>query len=169
MNRAAPARLPGAAAEAAGRWHRLTAAPSLPLWIAAIAGVAITGAVAWVAGPHYDAVLQPTDREIDDPLRSQVGDDADLDIAGLRSYAAFRGVEPWSTIDRDGSPCLLIIDRSTDLILDVACAPAGAGAFVEAAAWPTLDRAFADGLPDGTVIRFLLGDETVDVSVIRAP
>jgi hypothetical protein len=38
---------------------------------------------------------------------------------------------------------------------------------VDVGAWPVFHDAFAEGLPDGTVIRFHLRGESVDVSVHR--
>ncbi|HEX5856600.1 MAG TPA: hypothetical protein VFY91_00685 [Microbacterium sp.] len=164
-----------APADASGEGRPAPQGPAR-LWVAAAVGAALVAAVyggVWLLGPRPDASLGPTAREVEAELTTSLALNRrwaeDLDFSTLESYETYRGIEPWSAVDYYGDPCLVLVDRVTSALLEVACAPAGADLVADVEAWPALDPDFAEGLPDGSVIRFQLRDAAVDAFVHRAP
>ena len=174
---------PDAAPSATGRpsaasgWRRVVSERSREIWLGAGAGVvvvAIGWGVAWLGEPRPTATLSSTAGRADEEVLALVAEPAgwfDIDTTRLRAYETYRGVEPWSARDEFGNPCLLLIDRAADEVLEAACTPQEVRLIADIGAWPAdvSDYAFAEGLPDGTVIRFQHRGDTVDVSLIIAP
>ncbi|WP_243074144.1 hypothetical protein [Microbacterium sp. SS28] len=140
------------------------------LWVAAGVGLVAAYGVASLWGPHPDASLQATAGESDPGLVALAGYlNQEVDPATLTPYETFRGVEPWSGVDYYGNPCLLVIERSSQYLVGGACAPAGADVLVDVGAWRGSEVHFDDDLPIGTVIRFHLRADSVDVFVYPIP
>jgi hypothetical protein len=140
------------------------------IWAAAGIGLAIAYGVAWLMGPHPDTTLQRTRGE----SRSQITtlldySPVEVDPATLEPYETFRGLQPWSATDALGNPCLIIIEPSTSYLHGAACTPREAELVVDVGAWPVNHDSFAEGLRDGTIIRFELRGDAVDVTVHRPP
>jgi len=172
---AEPAARPGEG-RAASSWRRLASSRAGRTWLAAGAGLAVVAVVAvaygvaWLAGPHPDATLQPTNGEAD--LRvvgSMTWYLREVDVSTLRPYESFRGIQPWSAADSDGNPCLVLIERSTNMLLGAECTPPEGDLLADAGAWPAVRYEFGEGLPDGSIIRFHLHDGAVDAFVHLAP
>ncbi|MGW9587035.1 hypothetical protein [Microbacterium sp. NPDC055455] len=116
------------------------------------------------------AAIDMTDVDVVQGIQAAWGSSAaGLEEASFHAHQSFRGIEPWSGVDDFGNPCLFLIDRPATVPLDYACTPSSADVFVDLGAWPALDQDFAEGLPDGSVLRFRLRDGTVDVFVHLAP
>jgi len=155
--------------EAAGdsRLRQLTSSRSGRIWLGAAAGIAIVAiayGVTWAFGPHPDATLWPTTVEPDTQVLSLMLD-ADIDLSTLEAYEPFHGVEPWFAVDDYGSPCLMIVERSTNALLEAHCTPREAELFADIGAWPAVDADFAEGMPDGSIIRFHYRGNAVDAFV----
>jgi hypothetical protein len=152
-----------------------TATRSARLLLAAGAGAAIVVlgyGVTTLFGPQPDATLDLTASVPDAQARTLTADHVDFydsDGTTLRSYGMFLGIEPWSTVDADGNPCLILIERSTHSTLDASCTPPEADLLVDLEVLVVPSYDFGDGLAVGSVIRFHLRDESVDVFVIPAP
>lgn len=138
------------------------------VWIAAGIGLAIAYGVGWVLSPHPDATLQRTDGETPWSITSLLDySSVEVEPATLKPYEEFRGLQPWSASDSLGTPCLFIVEPSTDYLQGSACTPQEADLIVDVGAWPVYNDSFAEGLPDGTIIRFQLRGDAVDVTVHR--
>ena len=165
-------------------WRRATVSRSrrISFIAASIAVVVLSGyAVTELLGPHPDATLHPTaaaakDRVIQ--LMEVMGVDGDLST--LRGFERYRDVEPWSVVDAEGRRCLMALDRGRNTgkpspegwpsgILNAQCVPPGAELFVDLGVWPAFNDAYAEGLSDGTIIRFRLREDAVHVFLYPAP
>lgn len=93
---------------------------------------------------------------------------------GLRQYEDFRGLSVWSGASRYGTACLLVAHPVQGLlegIGDAQCSPDGLDtiADVPLCSGCSAPEVFA-GLPTGSLIRFVLKGDRVDVYVyVRAP
>jgi hypothetical protein len=93
---------------------------------------------------------------------------AHVDTSTLRSYEAYRGLEPWVAWNAQGSRCLMAIDGST--LWGIRCAPPEAELMLDIGAFPpSYSGAYTDDLADGTVIRFQLHGDSVDVYLFPPP
>jgi hypothetical protein len=146
-------------------------------WIAAGVLTVIAAALAFggarLLEPRPDAALAPlgmTDDAVMRDIRSAWGGSAEgLQETTFQAHESFRGIEPWSGLDDFGNPCLFLMDHAAAAPLGFACTPSSADVLIDLGAWPVLDQDFAEGLPDGSVLRFRLRDGAVDVFVHRAP
>ncbi|GAA1991505.1 hypothetical protein [Microbacterium pumilum] len=140
---------------------------------AVLAVIAIAWGVTRLFGPHPDATLWATTtaNEFHEQFVPLIYDNRlfRVDRSTLVSYETYRGVEPWSVIDEFGNPCLLLEYRSAEIMLELACTPREADLIVDLAAWPVQDPDFAEGLPDGSVLRFQYHDNSVDAFLITPP
>lgn len=138
---------------------------------AAVAVLVIAYAAVWVVVPRPDATLRPVDALPDSQVYrlAAFAEVLEMDTSTLRAYETYRGVEPWSTEDRYGNPCLFVIEPSSDNLLGAVCTPPGAELYADIGAWPYSADHFAEGLPAGTVIRFHLNGNQVDAHVYRGP
>lgn len=137
---------------------------------AATAAAAALLVVSWFAlqAPEPDAVLYET--SVRD--REQVQRLADyarvllVDESTLRGHGSFRGVQLWTATSTLGNRCLLAIEPSTDRFLGADCVPPDAEPTVAIYDVPvrSLDE-WHDGLPRGTVVRFVLSGDVVTVWV----
>ncbi len=126
-------------------------------------------AVTWLLGPHPDATLRPTAGEADPALIMLMGAiGLDADVSTLREYQSYREVEPWSVVAADGSLCLMAVAPSRTGIFTTQCVPPEAELYNDLVAWPIWDDDFTKGLPDGSVIRFHLHNNVVDVFLYPA-
>ena len=157
----------------ASRRHRLTASRSGRFWLAAGAGLAVVAVVygaTRLLGPHPEATLWPTAGRADEEILTLIFEDVGgIDLSTLENFDSFRGLEPWSAMDFDGNPCLMIIDRSTGTVVGAECTPQEADLLVDIGTWPVMDYRFAEDLPDGSVIRFHQRGNAVDAFVHPAP
>ena len=120
-------------------------------------------------------------------LAERVGADADepkdphgtlnllgLSKDGLRQYEDFRGLSVWSGVSRYGTACLLVAHPVQGLlegIGDAQCSPDGLDTIGEVTLCSgcSASEVFG-GLPTGSLIRFVLKGDRVDVYVyVRAP
>lgn len=138
---------------------------------AAVAVLVIAYAVVWVVVPHPDATLRPVDALPDSQVYRLLAfaEVLEMDASTLRAYETYRGVEPWSTEDAYGNPCLFVIEPSSDNLLEATCAPPGGELYADIGAWPYWGDDFGEGLPAGTVIRFHLNGDQVDAYVYPGP
>ena len=157
------------------RWQRMTSTRSGRTRLAVGAGVTavvILWGAMWLFEPHPDATLRLTATEADsEALALMRNADAlwEIDGSTLKSYEEYRGVEPWSGVDDVGNPCLILVDRSAASVLGMACTPQEGDLMVDIGVWPSLDPDFSEGLPDGSIIRFHHGGDTVDAYLVTAP
>jgi len=140
------------------------------VWIAAGIGLAIAYGVAGLLGPHPDTTLHRSQDPAESSQITTILEDyspVEVDPATLAPYETFLGLQPWYATDFLGNPCLIISEPSTSSVHGGACTPREADLMVDIGAWPVFHDAFAEGLPEGTVIRFRLRGESVDVTVHR--
>jgi hypothetical protein len=142
----------------------------VPRLIAVAAAVAIAVAVAihgvaTLIGPHADATLSATGAAADDLLIELVRNSGpiDIDLSTLRSFQPFRGVEPWYAVDDYGNPCLILIERSRERLVEAQCTPTEAELVADYGAWPVLEP--TAGLPYGSIVRFFHRGDTVEAFV----
>jgi hypothetical protein len=133
----------------------------------AIAVVAIMYGVATVLAPAPDATLSPTGATADDLLIGLVRNSGpiDIDLSTLESFEPFHGIEPWSAVDDYGNPCLVLIERSRERLVEAVCTPTEADLVADYGAWPASDYDFGDPLPDGSIVRFHHRGDTVEAFV----
>ncbi|MFF2485379.1 hypothetical protein ACFVSU_03205 [Microbacterium sp. NPDC058062] len=134
------------------------------VWIAAAIGLAIAYGVAWLMGPHPDHTLHTAVSQVGFPSSYSP---VEVDAATLEPHEMFRGLQPWSATDSLGNRCLIITEPagSSSWVHGGSCIPREADVVVDVGVWPDERGTFAEGLPDGTVIRFQLRGDEVDVSV----
>ena len=136
----------------------------------AVVVVVIVGyAVRWLDATIPDATLRPLANEGDRQVIQMMSDiEFEGDVSTLQKYEPYRGVEPWSIVHPEGYLCLMAADRVESTMLNAQCVPPGTELFVNLGAWPAFDEAFAEGLPDGSVIRWHLREGAVDVFLYPA-
>ena len=154
--------------------RRLTSSPSRLVGMATVAGVAVLAVVYGVAtllGPRPDATLSTTGATVDDLLVGLVRNSGpiDIDLSTLESFDTFLGVEPWSAVDDYGNPCLILIERSRQRLVEAQCTPPEADLMADFGAWPAYEYDFGDRLPDGSIVRFHHRGDTVEAFVHPAP
>ncbi|MFD4959577.1 hypothetical protein [Microbacterium sp. NPDC058389] len=144
---------------------------TLPRWvmvgIAVGLGLVVAYGAAWLLGPRPDATLTRFRGDAVTTINGLSNAAVDVDVTTLEPYEAFMGLEPWYATDYLGNPCLLIIEPGTRYPLAGACTPPEADLIVDVGVWPAEADQFAEGLPDGTVIRFQLHRDAIDVYVHR--
>ena len=154
--------------------RRLTSSPSRLLAVATAAGLAagaVIYAVATLVGPRPDATLAPTAAAPDELLIALVRNSGpiDIDLSTLQSYETFGGIEPWYAVDDYGNPCLILIERSRERLVDAECTPAEADLVGDYGEWPAYEYDFGDGLPDGSIVRFQHRGNSVEAFVHPVP
>lgn len=125
--------------------------------------------------PEYVLALESAGVDVDQPKDPH----GTLDMLGLsadelRQYEDFRGLSVWGGESRDGMACLLVAHPGQGLlegIGDARCSPEGLDTIAEV---PLCSGCYAPGvftgLPTGSLIRFVLKGDHVDVYVyVRAP
>jgi hypothetical protein len=93
----------------------------------------------------------------------------DIDLSTLESFETFHGVEPWSAVDDYDNPCLILIERSTQRLVEAQCTPPEADLMADFGTWPAYEFDIGDTLPDGSIVRFHHRGDTVEVFVHPAP
>jgi hypothetical protein len=154
--------------------RRLTSSPSRLVAVAAVVGVAVIGVIYGVATllePRPDAMLSPTGGTVDDLLIGLVRNSGpiDIDLSTLESFETFHGVEPWSAVDDYDNPCLILIERSTQRLVEAQCTPPEADLMADFGTWPAYEFDIGDPLPDGSIVRFHHRGDTVEAFVHPAP
>lgn len=168
-----PAREPDAVAAAGSgaSIRRLATTSAGRLWLiagVAAAAIALVYGVDWIVGPRPDATMHPIAAEPDVWVVSQLeglGPQAPYQST-LRAYEAYRGIELWSGLDVWGSPCLFGFDRSLTTMVFAECIPREGELFGDVGDWPHPME--FEGLAEGSVIRFQLLRDSVDVFVYAA-
>jgi hypothetical protein len=141
-------------------WHRLRARRSSFVAGALVAFFALAYTVAWLVGPHPDATLYPVADEADGVVLSLLEFlGADANPSSIRGYQPYRGVEPWFSEERQGFQCFMIVERSSRTVDGANCVPPGVDLFADIG---------AEGLPDGSIIRFHYRGDSVDVFLYPA-
>ena len=136
---------------------------------AGLAVVTVAYGIGLLVGPHPDATLYPSGRDVGLPLLAE-GVDQNIDSETFESFDSFRGVEPWIAVGEFGNPCLILLDRSTQRTLATECTPPAGELRVDIGVWPSAQRSvYGAGLPDGSIIRFILRGSAVEAYVIPAP
>ena len=153
-------------------WRRATATRSrrISFLAAAVVAVAMVGyAVRWLDATIPDATLPPLP-DAADPALIEIMRARGLDghFSTLQKYEPDRELEPWSVMHPEGYLCLLAVDRARETVQNAQCVPPGTELFVNLGAWPSFNDAYAEGLPDGSVIRWHLREDAVDVFVYPA-
>ncbi len=140
------------------------------VWIAGGIGLAVAYGAVWLVGPHPDLTLHQAGTAVSQISFPLTYSPVDVDAATLEPYEMFGGLQPWSATDPLGNRCLIITEPSgsSSWVHGGSCIPPGADVVVDVGVWPDERGAFAEGLPDGTVIRFQLRGDEVDVFV-RSP
>jgi hypothetical protein len=160
-------------------WRRATATRSRRIWFLAASSVVVAivvYAVTWLDGPTPDATLRPLDGDDDGQLIQLMDDLGMANLSTLQEFEPYRGVEPWTVVHPDRGLCLVAVARARTEVFNAQCVPPGTELFVnltiapgvEFGPWRSFDDAYAEGLPDGSLIRFHLRDDAVDVFLYPA-
>ncbi|HEX5729849.1 hypothetical protein, partial [Microbacterium sp.] len=142
-------------------WHRV------PTWafvaVAAVVGLGIGLALPAVMPPHPEAVLRsvPLDGETID--FSMYG----VDASPPTRYAPFRNLEVWSAETPGGSACVLVTTDDGDWVA-AGCAPQQLEATADLTFYPGMREVEGFDLPDGSVVRFVLIGDSVEVWIASA-
>ena len=167
-------RLPSAGAtrgaESLGRLSR-TRVGAIALGAAGVAAIAavVAGVIAWTA-PQPDASLRFTGAlPGEQALRL-----ADFARGQLVSTSSLRGFQPWGELEvwgaqsALGNRCLLIMEPSTDSLHAASCVPPPAQPIAEVYDVPVASgEGWHEGLPVGSVVRFVLEGDVVEVWVFE--
>lgn len=155
-------------------WQEATSTRSRRQGVAAgavVLAVALISTVVWAVTPHPDATLEAAVDESTAQLARLLpfAGQLEIDVSSLRAYESYRGVQPWSGVDAWGSPCLFLLERSSDNLLAAECMPREAPLLADIGAWPYRGGDFAKGLANGSIIRFHLAGDSVEVYLHFAP
>jgi hypothetical protein len=119
-------------------------------------------------GPEFVLALEAVGADVDEPHDPHgTLDLLGLSPGGLRQYEDFRGLSVWSGESRQGTDCLLVAHPVQGLlegIGDARCSPDGLDTIADLplCAGCAAPGVF-DGLPTGSLIRFVLKGDHVDV------
>lgn len=169
----------GSAAGAAGasgdgggaelRWWRRTRAGAI-LAGAVVATAATLAVVAWMAwtAPRATATLRPTGAAPSEQVL-RLADYARRQLvmeSTLRAFEPVLDLEVYSARSVIGNSCLLVFEPASDDLLGVGCAPPPAQPQVEIYDVPVAwEEEWTDRFPSGTMVRFVLTGDAVDVWV----
>ncbi|MFK4804894.1 hypothetical protein ACI3KX_03420 [Microbacterium sp. ZW CA_36] len=151
-------------------WHRSrTGAFLAGIAVAAAAAVTVAGWMLWT-GPRPDATLRPTGAapseqvlRLTDHARRQM-----VTKATLRGFEPILGLEVWEARSALGNGCLLVFEPATDDLLAVGCVPPPAKPGVEIYDVPVAwTQEWTERFPTGTVVRFVLTEDAVDVWILE--
>ena len=155
------------------RPNRFPARPLTRWGIGALAVLVIMVALLAAFAPRPDAVLHPVTTPNPLPVWASDGwfdDYIDRDPASpYRVFESFAGVEPWTAMTRTGARCLILTFGTQIGSTEPSCGRNGID--------PSFTLHITDWMPDGlrelgptgTIVRFVLRDATVDVSVALPP
>ena len=151
-------------------WRRATATRAGRIWMVAGALAALSAllyAVVWDVMPHPDATLRPTSDEPGPDINAQLDwvRELEIDPAKLRGFDAYRGIEIWATEDLH-QPCLIAIEPSIGQVVGAECTAVEAELLTDVLT--RVDGQYGEDLPAGSVIRFHLHGDTVDVYLFPA-
>jgi hypothetical protein len=141
--------------------------------------IALVYGADWLITPRPAATLLPTapagvggpggpDRWIVVSGNDDLFDEVIIDHRTLTPYGTFRGVEVWAAVDSLDSPCLILIEESSQDTLQGVCTPRSGDLVADVGAWPRLGDDFAQEFTAGTVFRFRQHGTTIDAFVIEA-
>jgi len=139
----------------------------VPPWafvaVAGVVGVGVGLALPALMPPHPEAVLRsiPLDGETID--FSMYG----VDASPPTRYAPFRNLEVWSAETPGGSACVLVTSGDGDWIA-AGCAPQQLEATADLTFYPGMREVEGFDLPDGSVVRFVLRGDSVEVWIASA-
>jgi hypothetical protein len=151
------------------RWLRTV--PPLG-WIVVAAAVLIVAAVVWATAQltalRPDVELAPLG-DSEPPaefLRQGLLGYYPMDEDRFQQFESIRTLEVWSADDGYGNRCVLVTTPGLQRLgAGGACAPPGLDPTYDLSVWPGLPDAVTDGLPQGSVIRFVLHGDRVHVWV----
>jgi hypothetical protein len=129
-------------------------------------GVVLAGVI-WNA-VRPEATLHPTGIAPDTNTFSAVAlaPLAEVDDTTLRGFESYLGLEPWLAENAQGSRCLMMLQAST--MWGIRCAPPEADLMIDIGSWPLDPGSPASGLAPGSVLRFQLRGDAIDVSLFVA-
>jgi hypothetical protein len=153
-----------------GLWQRSrTGAFLAGIATATAAAVAVAGWMLWT-GPRPDATLRPTGAAPSEQVL-RLTDHARRQMVlkpSLRGFEPILGLEVWSARSGLGNSCLLVFEPATDDLLAVGCVPPpakpGAEIYDVPVAWT---QEWTERFPTGTVVRFVLTEDAVDVWILE--
>ena len=149
-----------------GWWRRTNAGAMLTGVTLAIAAALAVAAWAWWTGPRPDVTLRPTGAAPSDQVL-RLSDYARRQLvvkSTLRAFEPVMGMEVWSATSVLGNTCLLVFEPASDELLAVGCAPPPAEPIAEIYDVPVeWEEEWVDRFPTGTVVRFMLTGDEVDV------
>lgn len=141
-------------------------------WVVSAAAMVVVVAVVWGTGQvtalRPDAVLAPL-ADSEPPaeyLRQGVLGYYPMDEDRFRQFESIRTLGVWSADDGHGNRCILVATPGFRRIGGgESCAPPGLDPTYDLSIWPGLPSEVTDGLPQGSVIRFVLHGDRVNVWV----
>lgn len=145
------------------------------LGLGLIVGAIIVGVLSTAGSGSFDTTLAPrSDQDTDG--RQVFREYGSLDYLGvemddLTLYDEFRGLDIWTAPSMYGTQCLIITDGGDDRrggLWGGNCTPAGMAPTVDLQNFSAFDHEVFDNLPIGSIVRFVLEDDRVRVSVGEA-
>ena len=148
------------------RWRRTRTSAAVTGAAVILAGAAAVTGWMWWTAPRPDVTLHRTDAEpsaqvlrLADYARRQL-----VMKSTLQPFEPVMGLEVWSAQTTFGNTCLLVFEPASDEFLAIGCAPAPADPIAEIYDVPVAwEEEWVDGFPTGTVVRFMLHGDAVDV------
>jgi hypothetical protein len=130
----------------------------------ALALAVITALIAWISPPPPDRVLALQSVGERDEFVDVYGnlEWLGLDAEGLRRYDDFRGFSVWSGTSRYGTDCLLV-SRPDQGLGALGCSPEGLPTIADLQKYMGVSDLAFDDMPTGSLIRFILNGDRVDV------
>lgn len=136
---------------------------------AAVAAVVLVGGVAAVI-PHPEATLRVTSSDSQGPVRVDLFggvDELGLERSDLRLHDEFRGLQVWSGETEAGSRCLFITGALSSN-WGRSCTPSGLDPTIDLYKYAGFNDRVFGYIPDGSVIRFVLRGDAVEVWIAQA-
>ncbi|HEX5856725.1 MAG TPA: hypothetical protein VFY91_01320 [Microbacterium sp.] len=130
----------------------------------ALALAAVAVLIAWISPRPPDRVLALQSIGERDEFVDVYGnlEWLGLDAEGLRRYEDFRGFSVWSGVSRYGTDCLLV-SRPEQGLGAVGCSPEGLPTIADLQKYMGVSDEAFDDMPTGSLIRFVLNGDRVDV------
>lgn len=148
-------------------WKRLN--DVRPRWLllgAAVIGIAIGLLLPMLTPPFPDATLSKVgELGAPMPVEEDMGTMYSSDEDTGQLYEQFEGMDVWSVQTDTGAACVYVIADGS--WVTAGCAPDGLTVIADAQAYPGAPR-FLDTLPEGSVVRFEMRGDVIDVWVVEA-
>ena len=133
---------------------------------AVVAGMIIGLALPMLLPPFPDATLSKMgDPGVPMPMEEDVGTIYSAQDETGQLYEQFEGMDLWTVESENGGMCLYVIADGSWVA--AGCAPEGLAVIADAQAYPG-SVAFLDDLPEGSVVRFEVRGDVIDVWVVAA-